>query len=273
MDPERVRDFLENGCVWAGGKLRNRITGRRVRAIVPVHILGHPVDMDPILKLANRYGLAVIEDATEALGARYKGKRVGHLGHIACFSFIGNKIITTGGGGMLVTDSEDWAVKARYLSMQAKDDPLEYVHNAIGYNYRLTNIQAAMGCAQMESLDEYVSAKRSIAEAYSCQLTTVAGLAPMQEATWAFSTFWMFTLLVDPEAYGDGSRKLLRRLQHLGVQTRPLWRPIHLSPAHSRRFTTPCPVAERLQRQALSLPCSVGLSRQDQAKVIRSLCK
>ena len=150
MDPQRVVDFIEKGCVWKNSELRNKTTGRRLSAIMPVHILGHPVDMDPILEQAQKYNLPVIEDATESLGAKYKGRHAGTLGDIACFSFNGNKIITTGGGGMIVTDNEEWALKAKYLTTQAKDDPLEFIHNEIGYNYRLPNISAAMGCAQLE---------------------------------------------------------------------------------------------------------------------------
>ena len=273
MDPERVRDFLENGCKWKNGELRNQITGRRVRAILPVHILGHPVDLDPILELAAKYGLAVIEDATESLGARYHDRKVGHLGHIACFSFNGNKLITTGGGGMIVTDNQTWAAKARYLTTQAKDDPLEYVHNEIGYNYRLTNLAAAMGCAQMELLREFITIKRRIAETYARQLGNVGGLTAMKEAPGIFSTFWMFTMLVDAKKYGEGSRELLNRLQKGGVQSRPLWQPMHLSAAHQDAFSTNCPVAEKLHQTAISLPCSVGLTGENQAKVVQLIKK
>ena len=151
MSPQKVIDFLEQECNFQSGEVRNKHTGRRVKAIMPVHILGHPVDMDPILEVARRYHLMVIEDATESLGASYKGRMVGHLGHIACFSFNGNKILTTGGGGMIVTDNEAWANKAKYLTTQAKDNPVEYIHHEIGYNYRLTNIQAAMAVPKWRS--------------------------------------------------------------------------------------------------------------------------
>ncbi len=177
--------------------LRNRQTGRRVKAILPVHILGHPADLDPILAVAAKYSLPVIEDATEGLGARYRGKSLGSLGHVGCFSFNGNKIITTGGGGMLVTNNAEWAARARYLTTQAKDDPIEYVHNAVGYNYRLTNVLAAMGCAQMEQLDTFVEAKRQIAQRYQESLGSLSGIRLPKEADWAFSTFWMYTVLID----------------------------------------------------------------------------
>ena len=176
MDPQKVVDFLDKECQWRDGALYNKITGRRVKAIIPVHILGHPCDMDPILEIVRKYELLVIEDATEALGAKYKDRMVGHLGDIACFSFNGNKIITTGGGGMIVTDNEAWARKAKYLTTQAKDDPVEYIHNEIGYNYRLTNVQAAMGVAQLEKLEEHIASKRRIAKTYTQAFKDIPGL-------------------------------------------------------------------------------------------------
>ena len=168
--------------------------------------------MDPILEVARKYDLRVIEDATESLGTRYKGRMVGALGDIACFSFNGNKLITTGGGGMIVTDNDAWAARAKYLTTQAKDDPLEYVHHEIGYNYRLTNIQAAMGVAQMEQLGEYIAAKRRIAGFYGERFREVSGMCPMAEAPWAACTYWLYTVLVDAVGYGNGSRELLRKL-------------------------------------------------------------
>jgi len=268
IDPQKVTDFLNKECRWRSGALNNKATGRRIRAILPVHVLGHPVDIDPILEIARRYNLVVIEDAAEGLGAKYKGRMVGHLGDIACLSFNGNKIITTGGGGMIVTDNEAWASKAKYLTTQAKDDPVEYIHNEVGYNYRLTNIQAAMGCAQMEKLDEYISIKRRIAAGYTKALGDVPGITTMREAPWAFSTFWLYTVLVDKTKYGMDSRALLRRLGESKIQARPLWQPIHLSAAHKGSQEYHCDVAERLNRDGLSLPCSAGLSLSSQKKVI-----
>ena len=204
MNPDHVVEFLEHGCRWSNGELRNLRTGRRVSAILPVHVLGHPVDLDPILAIAKKYGLKVIEDSTEGLGAAYKGRQLGSLGDIGCFSFNGNKIITTGGGGMLVTDNEEFARKAKYLTTQAKDDPIEYIHGEIGFNYRLTNLLAAVGCAQMELLDDYVSAKRKIATRYCNALQNVTGIAPMKSAPWSESTFWMYTILIDESEFRSG---------------------------------------------------------------------
>lgn len=272
MDPVRVAEFLERGCERRGGGLHDRATGRRVRAIVPVHVMGHPVDMAPIMELARRYDLIVIEDATESLGARYRGTPVGHIGDVACFSFNGNKLITTGGGGMLVTDREDWARRAKYLTTQAKDDPVEFEHGAIGYNYRLTNVQAAIGVAQMEQLADYLAAKRRIADAYDAALGGVPGITPMRQAPWATSAWWLYTILVDAPAFGMDSRALLRHLGARQIQTRPLWQPIHQSKAHlGTEPALGCPVAERLHRDALSLPCSVGLAAEQQSRVIDTI--
>jgi perosamine synthetase len=267
IDPAAVVEFLEHGCLRDGVSIRNRKTGRRVKAILPVHILGHPVDMDPILEVAGKYSLPVIEDATEGLGARYKGKSVGSIGNVGCFSFNGNKIITTGGGGMLVTDNAEWAARARYLTTQAKDDPVEYVHNAVGYNYRLTNVLGEMGCAQMERLDEFVEAKRAIAKRYQESLNSLHGVSLPEEADWAFSTFWMYTVLIDEKKAGISSRELLQKLDAHKIQTRPLWQPIHRSPAHRAKEGFSCPASESLSERALSLPCSVGLQPALQAEV------
>jgi perosamine synthetase len=271
MNPDGVVDFLEQDCTWDGQTLRNRKTGRRIKAILPVHILGHPVDLDPILAVAKKYALPVIEDATEGLGARYKGKSLGCIGEVGCFSFNGNKIITTGGGGMLVTNNAEWATRAKYLTTQAKDDPIEYIHGAIGYNYRLTNLLAAMGCAQIEQLDNFITAKRQIAQRYGEALATIPGLQLPQEAEWAFSTFWMYTVLVDKTKAGIDSRQWLKHLAEHRIQTRPLWQPLHLSPAHKCAGAMSCPKSEALYRDALSLPCSVGLSQADLDRVVEVL--
>jgi perosamine synthetase len=269
MDVAKVARFLEEECyLGRGEELRNRTTGRRVRAILPVHILGHLVDMDPLLDLARRYRLAVIEDATESLGARYKGRHSGTLGDLGCFSFNGNKIITTGGGGMIVTDNPEYARRAKYLTTQAKDDPVEFVHGEIGYNYRLTNIQAALGCAQLERLDDYVAAKRRIARQYAEAFTGLPGITLLRQPRWAESTWWLYTILINAEEARIGSRDLLRRMTAARIQTRPLWQPAHRSPAHAGSQAYACEVADRLNRDALSLPSSVDLTDEQQARVI-----
>lgn len=271
MDPSAVLGFLERSCVWRDGAIHNRTTGRRIAAVLPVHILGHPVDLDPILQAADRYGLKVIEDATEGLGATYKGRAVGSIGDIGCFSFNGNKIITTGGGGMLATSNEAWARKAKYLTAQAKDDPTEYVHHEIGYNYRLTNLLAAMGCAQLEKLDEFLAAKRRIANSYAEGLRDFPGVTLMKEPPWSSSSWWMYTVLIDDSLSAAHSRELMRLLGSRNIQTRPLWQPIHMSRAHNSGSEANCPIAERLYRQALCLPCSSSLTASEQLRVIEEI--
>ncbi len=268
MDPQCVADFLEHQCESVNGVLYNRQTRRRVSAIIPVRILGHPVDLAPILALAKRFNLVVIEDATEGLGANYSGQPLGSLGDIGCYSFNGNKMITTGGGGMLVTNREDWAERARYLSTQAKDDPVEYVHGAVGFNYRLTNIQAAMGCAQLEQLDHYLQLKKKIATEYSEKLSAVRGITPMPEPGYGESAWWLYTVRVDAEQFGMDRKRLMQKLAEYKIQTRPLWQPLHQSPAYPGSQFVGSGVAEKLNGSALSLPCSVGLQKEQLDQVV-----
>jgi perosamine synthetase len=275
MDPVALETFLTEQCEQHDGSLVNRATGRRVAAILPVHALGHPVDIAPIRELSLRFGLELVEDACEGLGARYRDgedwRPVGRPDSIACLSFNGNKIVTAGGGGMLVTQDGERADRARYLSTQAKDDPLEYVHGAVGFNYRLSNVHAALGHAQLARLDEFLAAKRRIAATYSEALGDLTGITPMPEAEWARSSYWMYTVLVDAGEFGINSRALMARLDQAGVQARPLWQPLHRSPAHSSAPRRECPVADDLYARALSIPCSVGLSRRDQERVIAAI--
>lgn len=272
MSAEAAGEFLDLRCSVGGGVTRNRATGRRIRAIIPVHILGQPVDMDPIIQLARRFGLTVIEDATEGLGAEYRGRKVGTLGDMACLSFNGNKLITTGGGGMVLTSDEQFAKRCRYLSTQAKDDPVEYIHGEIGYNYRLTNLAAALGCAQLERIEDHVAVKRRVNATYRRGLESTPGISFPLVADSCCPVYWLSTVLIDPTVYGLGSRQLMQRLAGEGIGTRPLWQPLHLSPAHrhgGNRISLP--VAERLAADALSLPSSVALSSDDQARVVAAL--
>lgn len=271
MDPLRVAEFLEQRCTWDGAALRNRGTGRRVKAIIPVHVLGHPVDLDPILELARRYQLRVIEDATEGLGTLYRGQRIGGLADFGCFSFNGNKLLTTGGGGMITTNNPESARRAKHLTTQAKSEGIEYIHNEIGYNYRLTNIQAALGCAQLEQVEAFLAAKRRIARRYGEAFAKLPGLRLPEEASWASSSYWMYTLLVEESAFGMSARHLLGELGQRKIQTRPLWQPMHRSPAHARTEAFECPQADALYASGLSLPCSVGLTEPDQERVIRAI--
>jgi perosamine synthetase len=271
LDMAKVGTFLERECVRRNGRLENKSTGRRVRAVLPVHVLGHPCDMDPLLELAARYDLAIVEDATESLGAKYRGRSTGSLGRTGCFSFNGNKVITCGGGGMVVTDDEVIARRTRYLTTQAKDDPVEYVHEEIGFNYRLTNVQAALGCAQLELLEGFVAAKRTIAANYRARLAGVPGITFMREAAWAESSFWLSTVMVDEPTYGMDSRALMRYLHAAGIQSRPLWHPLHRLRPYRSAQAYQIEHAEQLCRDGLSLPSSTGLAAVDAERVVSAI--
>ena len=270
MDSARVKQFL-GACHFENGRLLNPITGRRIAAILPVDVLGHPCDMDAINEVANRHGLPVIEDATESLGAKYKNRAVGMLGHIGCFSFNGNKVMTTGGGGMIVTDNEAWAKKARYLTTQAKDDPVEYVHNEIGFNFRLTNIQAALGCAQLEQLPSFIARKRAAQSAYENAFAAIPGLEMIRAAPWAESIFWMPTLKLDPKIFPMDRRALLAALQARQIQTRPLWQPAHLNKPFRECQRLGGAVAENFHAVSLNLPCSGGITDSEIERVISAI--
>ena len=267
VDPQKVADFLARECEVRGGRVVNRATRRRVQALLPVHLYGHPADLDPLIELAARLPLVLVEDAAEALGALYKGRRVGAHGPLGCLSFNGNKIITTGGGGMILTDDEALARRARYLTTQARDEGPEWIHREVGFNYRLTNLQAALGVAQLEQLETFVSSKRETARAYAVALAALGGAEPLGEAPWATSSYWMYSVLLDPACYGD-ARDLIARANAEGIQLRPLWRPLHRQPIFEGHQAYRVEVADRLYARGVSLPCSVGITSEERLRVI-----
>jgi len=271
MDTDKLNEFIKNHCTWQNGILSNRSTKRRISAILPVHILGHPVNMKPLLQIARKYNLKVIEDSTESLGAKYDGDMSGSLGDIACFSFNGNKLITTGGGGMIVTNNPEWAELAKHLTTQAKSHQTEYIHDQIGYNYRLTNIQAAMGVAQMENIQQHIQSKQNIAAKYNQSFENLEPITTMKQASWAEHVWWLYTILINKTKSDTNARILSNILNQEKIQTRPLWQPLHMSSAHSNSQATDCSVSERLYEQAISLPCSVGLNTKDQDLVISKI--
>ena len=270
LDPGKTVEFLARECVVKGGQVVNRTSGRVVRALLPVHLYGHPCDLDPLLEIPATYPLVVVEDATEVLGARYRGRRVGSHGLAGCLSFNGNKIITTGGGGMVLTHDERFAARVRRLTTQGRTDAVEFLHEEVGFNYRLTNIQAALGVAQLEQLDAFVESKRETARAYTEALTRLGGVEPLAEPPWAFSTFWMYSVLLDPAAWGD-VRPLIAAADAAGIQLRPLWRPLHRQAAFSDRQVYRVEVADRLYERGVSLPCSAGITAAQRARVIAFL--
>ena len=273
MDMDKLETFLVKECVRCSRQLINRHTRRRVRAILPVHLLGHPVDMDRLRVLARRFDLPVIEDVAESLGAQYKERKVGHHGLVSCFSFNGNKVITAGGGGMILTDDERLARQARYLTTQAKDDPLEYIHRTIGYNYRLSNLHAAVGLAQMEQLEKHLQRKRAIAAAYTRLLLGIEGLRLPQQAPWAKSIFWLFTIGVHAKQYGASSRQLLAYLYQRGVETRSLWCPLPKLNYFKDCYAYQVIEALRWHVEGLSLPSSVSLTYPQQVKIAELISK
>ncbi len=266
LDADRLEAFLETRCERRPDGLRNRTTGRRIRAIVPVHVLGHPCDMDRIVALARHYDLVVIEDASESLGAHYNGRPVCSLGYIACFSFNGSKVVTAGGGGAITTNRDGWASRARHLTTQAKTDPVEYVHDEVGYNYRLPNVNAAIACAQLEQLDRFLARKREIAAVYAATAAALPHVHAHPAADWAAPSFWLYTVTVDPTARG-GSRELLRELAAQRITARPLWHPIPGLPLYNTCESLGGDVARRLYRDALSLPSATTLSASQQQRV------
>ena len=270
LDPEKTREFLEKFVVRKNGEPVNRATGRRLRAILPVHLLGHPVDMDPIIEAAGQFDLAVVEDACEAIGARYKGKAVGGLGLAGCFSFNGNKVITAGGGGMVVTNEDRVARLARHLTRQAREPGPEYFHDAIGFNYRLTNVCAAVGLAQIERLPEFLKRKREIAAAYRSAFSGISGIRWMGAARWAEPIWWLFTVLLSGED-GNRGKHLVEHMAAEGIETRRLWHPLHQLPMYQAAQAYQVEVAPRLYEGAVSLPSSVHLTAGQQRKVVQAV--
>ena len=237
----------------------------RTRAIMPVHIYGHPVDMDPLLALAERHGLIVIEDAAEAHGAEYKGRKCGGLGHISVFSFYANKLITTGEGGMVLTRSDRFAERARFLKNLAFQKSRRFLHDELGDNLRLTNVQAALGVGQIGRIEQIVNRKRAIARAYTERLSDLPGVALPAEALWARNVYWVFGLVLD-ESTGMNATQWGRQLAALGVETRPFFLGMHEQPVFHKMglfLNERYPVAERLARQGLYLPTGLGISEAE----------
>jgi len=241
-------------------QVEDKITPR-TKAIVPVHIYGHPTDMDPLMALAEKHGVMVIEDAAEAHGAEYKGRRTGGLGHAAGFSFYGNKIITTGEGGMVTTNNRELARLAWNLRDHAFSHERHFWHKYIGFNYRMTNLQAAVGLAQVEQLDGFVAARRRNALEYNCRLHGVPGIRTPAEAPWAKNVYWMYGILVDEKEYGMNRDALRRELADHGVETRNFFIPMHTQPIYWKQFYGErYPVAEDLCKRGFYLPSASSLT-------------
>jgi perosamine synthetase len=246
---------------------RRKVTAR-TRAIVPVHLYGHPADLDPLLELARTHDLRVVEDAAEAHGARYKGRRVGALGHVGVFSFYGNKIITTGEGGMVVTNDPALAERAAFLRDHAMDPKRRYYHPEVGFNYRMTNIQAAIGCAQLEQAEPILARRKTIGAAYEAGLAGIPGLRRPPAEPWAESVYWMYSVLVEP-GFGRDRDDVRDGLWARGVDSRPFFVPLHELPPY--RMDIPFPVATALGRTGINLPSGTGLTAEEIQTVCQAL--
>jgi len=245
----------------------------RTKGIIAVHLYGHPARMSKLKEIARRHGLFLLEDAAEAHGAVCENLRVGSIGNAAAFSFYANKIITTGEGGMVVTNDDDLAEKLRLLRGQGMDPNRRYWHQVIGYNYRMINLAAAIGLAQLEKIDVQLAARQKIAEAYSERLRHLPGVSRQSEQSWARHVFWMFSITLDPEKWQNRDL-VIERLDEQGIETRPLFYPAHTFPPYFRfsqgeKF----PVAEKLSSNGISLPTWAGLTEEDIDYVCRTLEK
>ena len=268
IDVLRVSDFINKECKKRrDGFLYNKNTGRRIKAIIPVHVFGHPADMDELLKICRENSIDIIEDATESLGSEYRGRKTGSFGAAGCFSFNGNKIITTGGGGMVVTNNNDVAKKIRHLSTQAKKDDFEYDHDEIGYNYRLSNMQAAVGLAQMERIKEFVDIKRRNASMYLDLLSDVKGVKFLWENAQAKSNFWFYTI----KTAKKHKKKLINYLLSRNIQVRPIWKLIHTLPIYKSAQTYRVENAVKAYETCINLPCSLSLNKKEVEYVSESI--
>lgn len=253
--------------------IKDRVAkGRKPKAIIPVHLYGMPANMDAIMQVANEYEIPVLEDAAEALGSVYKGKKCGSFGAMAALSFNGNKIITTSGGGALVTGDKKYADKARFLSTQARDAAPHYQHSEIGYNYRMSNISAGIGRGQMQVLDERIAKRREMFNWYSDVFKGVDGVSLLKEPEGSFSNRWLTTILIDsPKTKNNINREALRlAFEKENIESRPLWKPMHLQPVfESAPYYGERRVCEKLFEQGLCLPSGSNLTQSDKERIFQ----
>jgi pyridoxal phosphate-dependent aminotransferase EpsN len=261
MNPDLFREALEK---------RAKI-GKLPKAVVLVHLYGQSADIDPILAACNTYEVPLIEDAAEALGATYKGKIPGTFGKIGIYSFNGNKIITTSGGGMLVSEDEKLVEKARFLATQARDPAPHYQHSEIGYNYRLSNVLAGIGRGQLRVLEDRVQARRHNYEVYQGHLGHLPGIDFMPEANFGRATRWLTCLTIDPEQFGRDREEIRLTLAQQKIETRPVWKPLHLQPVFADCESVGGEVAEDLFNRGLCLPSGSNLTEEDLARVINGI--
>ena len=277
IDPDAVEDFCANRCTLKADGLYNDRTGARVAALEAVHVFGNMADMPRLLDIARRYRLTFIEDATEALGTRYTagplaGRYAGTMGDAGCYSFNGNKIITTGAGGMLVSNHPDWAEHAKHLSTQAKADELQFLHDEVGYNYRMTNVQASLGLAQLARLEDFIAVKQARYDQYRRGLDGVRGLRILpfrdEEGT-VRSNHWFFSL--DLRGAGLDRDRFIAGLQARNIQTRPVWALIHEQADYPKNEAYALDKALGYRAGIVNLPCSTNLTEADCDRVIEAV--
>ena len=276
MDPIKLEKFCSEECDFKEGVLVNKKTNKKIRALVIVHVFGNMADMEKIMDIAKKYNLRVLEDATEALGTyytegRYKGKYAGTIGDIGVLSFNANKIITTGGGGMVVGDNEELVEKVRFLSSQAKKDTLYFIHDEIGYNYRMLNLQAALGTSQIDQLESFIETKIKNYKIYKEELEKIEGLEILPFVEGIRANHWFYSLKIDKEKYGIGRDELLQKLVDAGIQTRPIWGLIHQQKPYSTCKSYEIEKALYYYDRILNLPCSSNLTEKEVYQVIEKI--
>jgi len=260
LDPMALSTHLDLVAERRDGQTFNRETGRRIGAIVPMHTFGHPVDMDPLIALANYWELPVVEDAAESLGSCYKSRPCGGIGRVGTLSFNGNKILTTGGGGAIMTNDEDMAKQAKHLTTTAKEPhPYLFSHDAIGYNYRLPNLNAALGCAQLAQLDGRLQKKRRLADRYKAAFEASVDLDFVTEPESTQSNYWLNTLMLTPER-ASGRDALLEALNKAGWMARPIWSPMHRQAMYADNPRADLSIAEDLATRVINVPSSAKLA-------------
>ena len=278
MDMDKLEEFLENECNFTDGKVINKKTKRQIKAVVVVHVFGNPANMEKLMELKEKYNLKVIEDSTEALGSyylegKYAGKYCGTIGDIGVYSFNANKIITTGGGGMVVSNNKKLLDKVAFLGVQAKTDSLYFIHDEIGYNYRMTNIQAAFGTDQIDRLEGFIKTKMRNYNLYKKAIEDINGLTLLPFRTDTRPNYWFYSLIVDKEKYGIDRDELLIRLNEENIQTRPLWRLIHKQKPYLNSQSYRIEKAEYYEANLINIPCSSNLSENEIEIVIDKLKK
>ena len=276
MDPLKLEKFCSEECDFKEGVLVNKKTNKKIRALVIVHIFGNMADMEKIMDIAKKYNLKVLEDATEALGTyytegKYKGKYAGTIGDIGVLSFNANKIITTGGGGMVVGDNEELVEKVRFLSSQAKKDTLYFIHDEIGYNYRMLNLQAALGTSQIDQLESFIETKIKNYKIYKEELEKIEGLEILPFVEGIRANHWFYSLKIDKEKYGIGRDELLQKLVDAGIQTIPIWGLIHQQKPYSTCQSYEIEKALYYYDRILNLPCSSNLTEKEVYQVIEKI--